>query len=797
MTLPEKAAQMQNTAPAIPRLNIPDYDWWNEALHGVDRAGLATSFPQAIALAATWNPVLLNSVASAISTEARAIYNNAQLAGDHSRYHGLTFWSPNINILRDPRWGRAHETYGEDPFLTSQMAVAFITGMQGDDPRYLKTVATAKHFDAHSGPEPLRLSFNALASPEDLASTYLPAFQAATSIAGAASVMCSYNAINGIPACANSTLLQSTLRTSWSFPGYVVSDCGAITAIYSGHHFTNSLMAASASAVLAGTDLSCGDEYSTLPAAISAGLLTEADLDRSLVRLFTARFRLGMFDPPALVPYASIPFSAVDSPANRSLALQAALESIVLLKNSILPLDPQTPIAIVGPAADAPDMQLADYHGTPSHIVTPLAALQARFANSSYAPGSTYTPTDPALVPVTALSLTAQYFPNSTFSVSPTLTRPEPRVYFNWDSQDPAVVSAVPRNQFSIRWTGSLTAPYTGAYQLGILLPECSDCTGSDGATLLLDGHALTTPETPVTWPQHTQLAPVQLQAGSTHTLEIDYTQTNGHKGIELVWIPPADALLNEAVQLTSHSSAAILCIGLNGDLESEQSTLDIPGFLDGDRTTLQLPDPQQQLLNALLGTGKPVIVVLMSGGSIVAAGAQEQAAAILQAWYPGQEGGAAIAQVLAGDYNPAGRLPATFYQSVDDLPAFTDYGMANRTYRFYYGQPLYGFGYGLSYSTFVYSGLHIQEGRVSARIANTSMRDGEEVAQLYIAQPPALPQLTAFRRIAIAAGSSTTVEFALPKLVGPAIVSIGGGQPVPGNGFVQGSIGLRYRKPR
>ncbi len=792
MSLAEKVSQMQDVATAIPRLGIPSYNWWNEALHGVARAGLATSFPQAIGLAATWDTDLMRRVGDAISTEARAKYHEAQRNGDHSRYRGLTFWSPNINIFRDPRWGRGHETYGEDPFLTGRMAVAFIDGMQGNDPKYLKTVATAKHFAVHSGPEPARHSFNVQASEETLNGTYLTAFRASVVDGKAFSIMCAYNAVDGVPACASADLLQSRLRDTWGFAGYVVSDCGAVTDIANGHHFAPSVMTAAAAAVHAGTDLSCGSEYARLGDAVNAGLVAEAVLDRSIVRLFTARFKLGMFDPPERVPYAAIPYSENNSPAHRALALEAAGRSIVLLKNSggVLPLDTGIgSLAVIGPAADWPDMQLGNYFGTPSKIVTPLEGIRQRFggtARVSFALGSTYTNMSPALVPAEALQLLGEYFTTSDFSGTPALSRNDSRVYFNWDTQDADVVSRIARSQFSVRWTGSLLAPYSGDYVIGLSRPECQNCSGRYVARLYLDDRLVVSETTPRNLLHQTRSAHVSLDAGVSYRFRLEYSQQGGNPGIELVWIPPADALLAEAVQTARQSDVAVVFVGLNADLEGEESSLRMPGFLQGDRTDIQLPVQQQQLLRAVLDTGKPVVVVLMTGSAIVAAGAEEDAAAVLQAWYPGEEGGNAIARTLAGDNNPSGRLPVTFYKSVDQLPPFDDYSMAGRTYRFFSGKPLYGFGYGLSYSHFIYADLAVDGNlHVSARIANDSGRAGDEVVQVY-----ANRQLAAFTRVHLDSGESRVLEFDInPDLVSGAesfTVSVGGGQPVEGSSYMQ-----------
>jgi beta-glucosidase len=761
MTLAEKVSQMQNAAAAIPRLGVPAYDWRNEALHGVARAGLATVFPQAIGLAASWDTALVARVADAISTEARAKYHEAQRTGEHGQNRGLTFWAPNINIVRDPRWGRGQETFGEDPLLTGRIAAAFIGAMQGDDPHYLKTVATAKHYAAHSGPEPLRASLDAQVPEQDLEATYLSAFRASVD-AGVASVMCAYNSVNGVPACASRDLLQNRLRDAFGFRGYVVSDCDAVADIATGHHYVSAIMQAAAAAVLAGADLNCGTEYATLADAVKAGLLGEPDLDRAVTRLFTARFRLGMFDPPERVPYAAIPYSEVDSAEHRKLALDAALRSIVLLKNTAgaLPIAAGVRrIAVVGPSADWPDMQLANYFGTPSHIVTPLQGIRARFgaaAQVSFALGSTYTGISPALVPPEALpGLAGEYFAAADFSGTAALSRADPRVYFNWDAHDPAVTRAIPRDHFSVRWSGTILAPYTGDYVIGLSRRECNDCTGADQARLFIDGQMLVDENTPMSWLHATRGAHVQWTAGSAHQLRIEFRQDHGVKGIELIWIPPADELRAEARRTIGDADIALVFVGLNADLESEESSLQMPGFAHGDRTSLDLPAPQRQLLRDALDTGKPVVIVLTTGSAIVT-GVENEAAAILEAWYPGEEGGTAIAQILAGDANPAGRLPVTLYRSVDQLPPFENYSMAGRTYRFFRGDPLYRFGFGLSYSTFRYSrALWTGTRRIAVRVTNTSQRDGDEVVQLYQSGG-----LADFQRVHIAAGKSRTVEF-------------------------------------
>lgn len=478
----------------------------------------------------------------------------------------------------------------------------------------------------------------------------------------------------------------------------------------------------------------------------------------------------------------------------------------MLLKNAgpILPISGMVKsIAVVGPSADWPDMQLGNYAGTPSCILTPLDGMRQRFraqARVDFALGSTYTEISPALIPAGSLSgLFGEYFATADLPGSPAVTRSEARVYFNWDAQNPV---AIPRDRFSVRWTGSLTAPYTGEYVVGLAHGDCSDCSGTQTGRIFLDGAALVDENSPQSWLHDTQGARVQLTAGSVHQLRIEYRQDHGKKDLELVWIPPAAGLLAEARTTMSSSGLVTLFIGLNDDLENEESPLQMPGFVRGDRSTLDLPAPQQQFLRAALDSGKPVVVVLTSGSAIVAAGAQEEAAAVLQAWYPGEEGGTAIARILAGDENPSGRLPVTFYRSVDQLPAFEDYAMAGRTYRFFRGDPLYRFGYGLSYSSFHYSRLTLprpgmvrEPHRVSAQVANVSRRDGDEVVQFYVAHGRSLPGLVGVQRIHLAAGAHAIVEFTLDASLfatgEPVTITIGGGQPVPGTRFVQGGVVL------
>jgi beta-glucosidase len=791
MTLDEKVLQMQNSAPAIPRLNIPAYDWWNEALHGVARAGEATVFPQAIGLAATWDTDLMGRVAETISTEARAKYNEAIRTNDHSRYHGLTFWSPNINIFRDPRWGRGQETYGEDPYLTGRLAVAFIKGMQGNDPHYFKVIATAKHYAVHSGPESTRHQVDVKPSERDLEDTYLPAFRAAIVEGKADSVMCAYNSLDGQPACVNTDLLQKRLRGEWGFDGYVVSDCGAVGDIFRGHKYLPTAAAASAAAVKAGTDLTCGNEYRALVDAVKAGQITEAEIDRSLERLFVARFKLGMFDPPERVPFSKIPYSENDSAEHRKIALEAARKSIVLLKNEsqTLPLKASAKIVVIGPSADDAEALMGNYNGFSSKTVTPIEGIERQFPGSRFALGATYTEKSHAPLPASVLTppdgnghgVLAEYFDNAELNNEPRLHRVEARPYMPSGLMDPAVAAAVPARGYSVRWTGTLRAPFTGDYVLG--------ARGGRGATVFLDEKEVLS-DSSTQGMGRVREAHAQLEAGHSYKLRVEYKQSGPPGGAQIVWIPPAVPLLAEAVDAVKSADVAVAFVGLNPSLEGEEMQVNIPGFAGGDRTDLNLPEPQERLIDAAIATGKPVVVVLTSGSALAANYAAEHAAAVLEAWYGGEEIGTAIAETLAGANNPSGRLPVTFYRGVNQLPPFDDYSMKGRTYRYFKDDALFGFGFGLSYSTFQYSALRAQRtakgARIVVRVKNNSARDGDEVVQLYAdgggAADDAIRRLSGFQRVHLRAGETREVEFTLgaedvPK--GKLKINVGGGQPV------------------
>jgi len=773
MTLDEKVSQMVYDARAIRRLGIPEYNWWNECLHGVGRAGVATVFPQAIGLAATWDEDLIGEVAEAISDEARAKHHEALRRNVRQIYSGLTFWSPNVNIFRDPRWGRGQETYGEDPYLSARMGVRFIRGLQGDDPHYLKLVATAKHYAVHSGPEGIRHHFDARVGNRDLWETYLPAFEACVIEAKAHSVMGAYNRVNGEAACASSTLLGEILRGKWGFDGYVVSDCWAIKDIYLHHGIVETAAQAAALAVNEGCELNCGDTYPALVEAVEQGLISEETITRAVKRLFLARFKLGMFDPLEKVPYAQIPYEVNDSAAHRMLALKAAQESIVLLKNAdeTLPLSKDIrSMAVIGPTADDPYVLVGNYNGTPSTAVTPLEGIRRKVSDSTlvyYAQGCDIAPGMPPLSMVPAqylrpdradagqAGLTGAYYDNPDWAGVPQSVQVDPKINFVWKD--------LFTEAFSIRWTGFLVPPVSGAYTLGV--------SGMSGYTLYLDDEKLAEYRGIHHPIRNTEQ--VELEAGRLYRVQLDYQNAGFDPQIQLLWSVPGTDYLPQALEVARKADVVVVILGLSPLLEGEEMPIEIEGFDRGDRTTIDLPDPQESLLKQVIELGKPVVVVLLNGSALAVNYAEEHAAAIVEAWYPGEEGGTALADVLFGDTNPAGRLPVTFYKSVDDLPAFEDYAMTGRTYRYFRGEALYKFGYGLSYTTFTYSNLQCssktlvpgQDLTVSVDVENVGDRCGDEVVQVYLTDvassvPVPVRKLVGFKRINLAAGAKETVTF-------------------------------------
>ena len=831
MTIEEKTSQLLSVAAGIPRLKVPAYNYWSEALHGIGNDGAATVFPQAIGFAATWNTALVHRMADAISTEARARHQEALRQDRRVQSEGLTFWSPNINLFRDPRWGRGQETYGEDPFLTGRMGVAFVTGMQGDDPKYLKVLATPKHFAVHSGPEPARHTIDVQVSKHDMEDSYLPAFRAAVVEGKAGSVMCAYNSLNGEPDCANSFLLEETLRKDWQFKGYVVSDCGAITDIYQNHKYVKTIDEAAAVSMKRGTDLDCDfsqTESAGYLDAVKKGELSEAEVDRSLRRLFNARFRLGMFDPPAMVRYASIPFSENDSEEHRQLALEVARESMVLLKNDgALPLRKGIgKIAVIGPLGDSGSALLGNYNGMPSRQTTILQGIRAQFpaAEVSYVPGTRLLHT-PFPVPRSALTsnsgkpgLTAEYFTSNDLSGPAKTTRIDPQVSFGFG------VDRFPQwaelDGFTARWSGALSAPESGAYAF--------ELTGGGGARLWIDNKLLIDD-----WKENDpgsaakRKFTLQLDRGVKHRFKLEYLRFEQVKNLEfprrlsaavqLVWTKQGGESTAEAIGSTSGADAIVAVVGITAELESEENcNPDLPeGFKCGDRTSLDLPKPEEDLIEAARATGKPLVVVAMNGSALALNWADKNANAILDAWYPGEEGGAAVAETLAGINNPAGRLPVTFYRSADDLPAFSDYHMMGRTYRYYSGPVLYPFGYGLSYSRFGYSDFKVSSTTLDAgsalsidvEVENTSRLKGDEVAELYVSFPghkdAPIRALRGFQRISLAPGEKRQLSFDLSardlsmvNAEGTRIVPageldfyVGGGQPGASGSGVTGKV--------
>ena len=816
MTLDEKAHQLGNTAPAIPRLGVPAYNWWNEGLHGVARAGVATVFPQAIGMAASWDVDLMNQVSSTIATEFRAKYaERVHPDGSSDFYRGLTVWSPNINIFRDPRWGRGQETYGEDPYLTGRMGIAFIRGLQGNDPHYFETIATAKHFAVHSGPESNRHREDVHPSPRDLEDTYLPAFRAAVMEGHVQSVMCVYNAVDGVPGCANRMLLEDHLRRAWGFDGYVVSDCGAAANIYrpDALHYTRTPEAGMAAGFGAGMDLICGDyrnhmttEAEPIVAAVRQGLMPEAMVDRALTRLFAARIRLGLFDPPARVPYSRINAADNDTPAHRALSLRMAQASMVLLRNEggLLPLrgEPGT-IAVIGPNADSLDTLVGNYYGTPSRPVTVLDGIRARFPHSHilYVQGTGLVGPAESAVPDGALcvdascsapGLRAEYYESPNLDGAPT-ARTEPNAHVAWTGD----------RRGSARWTGTLTAPASGDYHFRF---------ASENGYRIWIGDTLVVDQWGVGDAPSILSGTARLEAGRRYPIRIEAVQRGVRGDQRLVWSLPGGQE-EEAVAAARRADLVVFVGGLSARIEGEEMPLQVPGFSGGDRTSLDLPGPQQALLERVQATGKPLVLVLMNGSALGVNWADAHVPAIVEAWYPGEAGGTALAGLLAGDYSPAGRLPVTFYRSVDQLPPFGDYAMAGRTYRYFTGEPLYPFGHGLSYTRFTYANARTSAPSVAARgritvsvdVTNSGGMDGDEVVQLYVAHPGVagapIRALQGFRRIHLAPGASETISFDLSlrdisivtergDIIVPAgkyIVSIGGGQPGSGS---PGAIG-------
>ncbi len=784
MTLDEKISQLNYESAAIERLGIPAYNWWNECLHGVARAGEATVFPQAIGLAATWDRSLMRSVSDIISNEARAKYSDFISRDKRGIYQGLTFWSPNINIFRDPRWGRGMETYGEDPYLTGEMAVQFIRGLQGDDPRYYKLVATSKHYAVHSGPEPLRHNFNAEVSTRDLHDTYLPAFRKSVLEGNVHSVMCAYNRFEGKPCCGSSELENSILRDEFGFKGYVVSDCGAIADFYrnGGHGVAGTPEEAAAMAFINGTDLNCGQTSQYLRGAFDQGLITEPEIDIAVKRLALARLRLGMFDPPDMVPFANIPYSVVCSEENHQTAIEAAKKSIVLLKNEagILPLKKELKhIAVIGPNADDVETLLGNYNGTPRHPVTPVQGIRDKVGESAevvFAPGCRLADNIPLLnvVPADFLytdrdmkihGLSARYYGNQNCEGMPSFSRIDSIVDFFWWDRDS--YQGLENDLFSVEWTGYIVPPVSGRYAIGCEAKACE---------LQIDGTSVAKMKNVHEYRKKYEY--MELEAGKAYEIKLKTYDFHGDAKCTLLWDIPGRDLESEALQAVMKADQVIMFMGLSPRLEGEEMKVDVKGFAGGDRLMLGLPEIQEKLINKIAATGKPVVLILLNGSAVSINATNVNIPAIVEAWYPGEAAGPAIADVLFGDFNPGGRLPVTFYKSVKDIPAFENYNMKGRTYRYSEKEALYPFGYGLSYTTFSYSEPSVEQNevstgetvKVSVDVTNTGSVDGEEVVQLYISYNESkivrpISDLRGFQRIMFKAGETKTVTFELqPK---------------------------------
>ena len=826
MTLEEKASQLVNQARAIPRLHVPAYDWWSEALHGVAVNG-TTEFPEPVGLGATFDPAIVHQMATDIGIEGRIKNVEAvKTNGGHSNImQGLDFWAPNINIFRDPRWGRGQETYGEDPFLTGRMGVAFVTGMQGDDPHYYRVISTPKHFVVHSGPEPTRHFADVDVSKHDEMDTYLPAFRAAVTEGHAGSVMCSYNAINGQPGCANEFTLVDQLRDKWGFKGYVVSDCGAVIDIFEGHRYRPTQAQASAISLTRGMDNECADffakvnddhDYKAYVDAVRQGYLSEGAVDTALIRLFTARMKLGMFDPPDMVPYTKIDESQLNSPEHRDLARKIADESMVLLKNDgTLPLkaDVKT-IAVVGPLADQTRVLLGNYNGIPTHTVSFMEGLKKEFPNAkiNYLPGTQFLHPDGMPVPANLLTtadgkpgLKAEYALGFNFGGAPpkpVATRVEPTVDLTADNL-PA--EAKGKNQLAVQWSGFLTPSESGDYLVGMK-------TNGFGRVMVGDKQVAQDMG-------GVGMGQVHLEKGQKVRIEVTYAQFGEGEGsgpmAQFIWAKVQNGPDPAALDAARKADVVIAVVGITSQLEGEEMPVNQPGFLGGDRTSINLPQPEEDLVQEVAKAGKPLVVVLMNGSALAVNWEKEHANAILEAWYSGEEGGTAIAETLSGKNNPAGRLPVTFYKDVNQLPNFEDYSMSNRTYRYFKGEPLYPFGYGLSYTTFGYKDLVLPTAPVAAgkplsadvTVTNTGKVAGDEVVELYLEFPKVagapLKALRGLERVHLDAGASQTVHFDLkprdlsmvselgtPMIAdGKYTVTIGGGQPGTGAAGVSGTF--------
>lgn len=783
LTPEEKVGQMMHQTPAIERLGIPAYDWWNEALHGVARAGQATVFPQAIAMAATFDDDALHETFTMVSDEARAKYHRYQQDKEYDRYKGLTFWTPNINIFRDPRWGRGMETYGEDPYLTERMGLAVVKGLQGDDPNYFKTHACAKHYAVHSGPEWNRHEFDVSVSPRDLHETYLPAFETLVKEGNVQEIMCAYNRFEGKPCCSSDKLLIDILRNSWGYDRIILSDCGAIDDFWQKdertprHETHPDAESASADAVLNGTDLECGGSYRALNKALKDGKISEEALNVSLRRLLKGRFELGMFDPDDRVPYSKIPCSVVESPKHIAQAQDMARKSMVLLKNknNTLPLSKNLKkIAVVGPNAADSTMLWSNYNGFPSHTVTILDGIRKKVPGTEvvYELGCNHT-NDFVIVDLgnhitsaAGQGFACEYFNNMDFEGEPVYKgiAKELRYTTGGNTQFAPNVNLT---QFTARFHGTFEAPETGEVEFKI--------SGNDAFRLFIGEEKVGE-----VWENEygaERTYTLNAEAGKKYPVKVEYMQRLGSAELNLLIGKRTAVDYKGTADKVKEADVIIFAGGISPRLEGEEMPVYVEGFKKGDRTNIELPKVQKEMIKALKATGKPVVYVVCTGSALALNWEEANIDAILNAWYGGQEGGTAVADILFGDYNPSGRLPITFYKSVDQLPDFQDYNMQGRTYRYMTQEPLYPFGYGLSYTTFDFRNAKLSQNKIakdqsvtlSLDIANTGQTDGDEVAQVYIKNPNdpkgPLKALKAFKRVNVKAGSTQQVSIELePK---------------------------------
>ena len=778
LTLEEKAKLMLDESPAIPRLGIKKFFWWSEALHGAANMGNVTVFPEPIAMAASFNPDLLYKVFDATSTEFRAQYNKRMIqeGGEDEKFHSLSVWTPNVNIFRDPRWGRGQETYGEDPYLTSVMGTQVVKGLQGPETaKYRKLWACAKHYAVHSGPEYTRHTANLTdVSPRDMWETYMPAFKTLVQDAKVREVMCAYQRLDDDPCCGSTRLLQEILRDEWGFKYLVVSDCGAISDFYDSHKSSSDATHASAKATIAGTDVECGYGYAyrSIPEAVRRGFITEAEVDKHVIRLLEGRFDLGEMDDPSLVEWSKIPYSAMDSKEHRQISLDMARQTLVLLQNkgNVLPLQKnKEKIAVIGPNADDEPLMWGNYNGTPNRTITILDGIKGKQKNLLYLQGCdrTYDKVMDCLLASNCQmdgkkGLRGTFWNNVKMEDKPVTTE-----YYTTPL---AVTTAGMHNfapgvnleDFSAKYETVFTPKETGEYVVN--LESVSDFE------LYINGEQKVRQHTWRTTPTRTAF---QAEAGKSYKIEVRFKHVKtwgANMKINVAKEQPIDYA--KVIEQLKDIDKVVFVGGISAALEGEEMPVEIDGFKGGDRTHIELPKVQRDFLKALKDAGKTVIFVNCSGSAIALQPESETCDAILQVWYPGQEGGFAVADALFGDYNPCGKLPVTFYKTSAQLPDFEDYSMKGRTYR-YFNDPLFAFGYGLSYTQF-----SLGEGKIKKQggnymltvpVTNMGKRDGTEVVQVYIrdlSDPDGpLKSLRAFQRVEVKPGQTVNAQLELtPK---------------------------------